>query len=248
MEFGLDSNQIWQPPLHLISNLEKQLSSGQVQLLAALSIESGGGSTYQYVSSSTLNATESSRLSESLHSKNTSGIHIPFFLPRYFAVDSTTSSSGLSVLGKGIESACVKIVFENVTREGVVSNGTTFSWNETQMYWQVASCVASGVNCSQCSKNSALSGANRISDSVATSSVVPGYVVYVRSGSSGGVLGKFAAGGILALVVYIFFSIGGMVRRMFENEKMEIPYYYMPFTGKYPCWTSWKNNTNDRLR
>jgi len=230
MEFGLDSNQIWQPPLHLISNLEKQLSSGQVQLLTALSIESGGGSTYQYVSSSTLNATESSRLSESLHSKNTSGIHIPFFLPRYFAVDSTTSSSGLSVLGKGIESACVKIVFENVTREGVVSNGTTFSWNETQMYWQVASCVASGVNCSQCSKNSALSGANRISDSVATSSVVPGYVVYVRSGSSGGVLGKFAAGGILALVVYIFFSIGGMVRRMFENEKMEIPYYYMPFT------------------
>ncbi|GJD05670.1 Piezo-type mechanosensitive ion channel component [Galdieria sulphuraria] len=229
LEFGVDSNQIWQPPVHRITTLESQLLSGQIQLLAALSIESGGGYTYQYVSSSVLNVTERTSLSDSLHSKNTYGIHVPSFLPRYLAVDSTTSSSGLSVLGNGNENACIKVVFENVTREGVLSNGTSFVWNETQTYWQVASCNASGVDCFKCSNGISLKDESQTSGSGA-SFLITGYVVFVRSGSSGGVLGKFAAGGILALVVYIFFSIGGMVRRMFENEKIEIPYYYMPFT------------------
>ncbi|GJQ14139.1 hypothetical protein GpartN1_g5930.t1 [Galdieria partita] len=229
LQFGVDSSQIWQPPSHRISTLESQLLSGQIQLLAALYIESGGGYTYQYVSSNVLNVTERTSLSDSLHSKNTYGIHIPSFLPRYLAVDSTTSSSGLSVLGNGNKNACVKVVFENVTREGVLSNGTSFVWNETQTYWQIASCNASGTDCSKCSNGNSLKDESGVSGS-GISSLITGYVVYVRSGSSGGVLGKFAAGGILALVVYIFFSIGGMVRRMFENEKIEIPYYYMPFT------------------
>eukprot|EP00871_Galdieria_phlegrea_P001756 jgi/Galph1/2581/GphlegSOOS_G1260.1 len=228
-EFSVDSNVIWQPPQHLLKQVEKQLgsTSNGVELLSSLVVTSSGGNTYQYVSTYTLSVAQQNLLKDSLQKKTIGGFLVPSLIPRYLAIDSTTSSSGLSVLAKGYASACVKLAYENVSRTGVFSNSSTFSWNETQSYWQVASCNASGMRCANCANDAVLTAGS--SRDLGASSL-PNYVVYLRSGSSGGILGKFAAGGILALVVYIFFSIGGMVRRMFENQKMEIPYYYMPYT------------------